>query len=323
MISQTILKSLSIAASSAICFGLLLSPAQPALAYETDGLLLYLNAAEPSSYNGGTTWNDLSGNDRDGTLVGAVVYDPTSQSLQFPGGANGTAYVNLAGQFSDFSSGMTIEFEGEFGSTRSSWERIFDFGVPGGLANDVWVGHLYDSNELAIETWHNGINQGRCRTSTSGTALGSVGSREFAKWLISIDNSVCRIYKNGVELPTQVKNASYTSDTPVAANGSTYPLPLTSNRTTNYLGRSNWSGDSDLEGSIRYIRVYNRSLSSEEALENANNSDAPVGEENSNNEELANTGISANVLFAGVGSLIIGAAVYSISTNRTRRIRRS
>jgi hypothetical protein len=246
--------------------------------------------------------------------MGPVVYDAATEALQFPGGVNGTAYVNLAGEYSDFSAGVTVEFEGEFGSTRAPWERIFDFGIPGGggEANDLWVGQFYDTNELAIETWHDGVNQGRCHTSTSGTALGDVGSRDLAKWMITIDNSVCRIYKNGIEIPTQIGNAALTDNTPVEANGSAYPLPLVSNRTSNYLGRSNWTGDSDLEGSIRYIRLYNRPLTADEALDNSTNSD---------HKTLANTGSNLSVFWAAAGAIGIGSLARGLNFSRRRRLR--
>lgn len=313
----------TLAAGSLMCSGLLAIQTQSASAYQTDGLMIYLDASNTTSYNGGTAWNDLSGNNRDGTLMGPVVYDATTESLQFPGGANGTAYVNLAGEFSDFSSGITVEFEGEFGSARSPWERIFDFGIPGGegQADDLWVGHFADTNELAIETWHNGVNQGRCHTSASGGALGTLESRALAKWMITIDNSVCRIYKNGIEIPTQVANATLTDNTPVEANGSAYPLPLISNRTTNYLGRSNWTNDSDLEGSIRYIRLYNRSLTAEEALENSNNSELPSDVNLADSQELANTGSDLNVFWAAVGAIGLGSIALTLSDRRSRRPR--
>jgi len=48
--------------------------------------MLWLDATNPSSYPGsGTTWTDLSGNNRNGTLVGALTYNSTSKSVQFPG----------------------------------------------------------------------------------------------------------------------------------------------------------------------------------------------------------------------------------------------
>lgn len=51
------------------------------------GLVLNLDAAEPSSYPGtGTTWSDLSGNSNDGTLVNGVGYDSDNGgSLVFDG----------------------------------------------------------------------------------------------------------------------------------------------------------------------------------------------------------------------------------------------
>jgi len=42
----------------------------------TDGLVLALDAANPKSYSGGTTWTDLSGNGNNGTLVGSPTYTP-------------------------------------------------------------------------------------------------------------------------------------------------------------------------------------------------------------------------------------------------------
>ena len=42
----------------------------------TDGLVLHLDAGNPLSYPGsGTTWNDLSGNNNNGTMIGGVTYN--------------------------------------------------------------------------------------------------------------------------------------------------------------------------------------------------------------------------------------------------------
>jgi hypothetical protein len=53
----------------------------------TDGLVLFLDAANPKSYTGsGTTWFDLSGNINNGTLVNGVGYSNTSSgSMVFDG----------------------------------------------------------------------------------------------------------------------------------------------------------------------------------------------------------------------------------------------
>jgi hypothetical protein len=61
-----------------------------AISYNTsiikDGLVLYLDAANPKSYPGtGTTWFDLSGNGNNVTLFNGVTYDSNTKSLVFDG----------------------------------------------------------------------------------------------------------------------------------------------------------------------------------------------------------------------------------------------
>ena len=253
-------------------FILILPTALSASAYQTNGLMFYFDFSNLGSTSNGSSLSDLSGNGRNGIIRGTgITSDSVNKAIKFPGGSTGSNYVELAGSFADFTNGVSIEFEGNFGTTLSAWERIFDFGSAfsgNGTDNQFWVGHMSTSGELALETWINGVNQGRCHTSTGGTALDTTGT--FAKWLITVDSTNgCRIYKNGVEQNTQVKNPSYTADTAVAANGSAYPLPNNYTRTANYLGRSNWNGDADLEGSIRYIRMYNTALTPTQAQENA------------------------------------------------------
>jgi len=59
----------------------------------TEGLVLKVDASNPSSYPGtGTTWFDLSGNDYDGTLVNGVTWN-TSGSFSFTGSS--LQYVNF------------------------------------------------------------------------------------------------------------------------------------------------------------------------------------------------------------------------------------
>lgn len=266
------MKLLKIFLSVATSLALIVPASLSASAYQTNGLMFYFDFSNLGATTNGSSLTDLSGNGRNGTIRGTgITSDSANKAIKFPGGNTGTNYVELAGSFADFTNGVSIEFEGNFGTTLSGWERIFDFGSSfsnNSTDNQFWVGHMYNSGELALETWINGVNQGRCHTSTGGTALDTSGT--FAKWLITVDSTNgCRIYKNGVEQNTQVKNASYTNDTPVAANGSAYPLPNNYTRSANFLGRSNWIGDRDFEGSIRYIRMYNTALTPTQAQENA------------------------------------------------------
>jgi hypothetical protein len=51
----------------------------------TDGLVMYLDAANTKSYPGsGTTWNDLSGNSNNGTLINGPTFNPNG-GIDFDG----------------------------------------------------------------------------------------------------------------------------------------------------------------------------------------------------------------------------------------------
>lgn len=248
--------------------------------------IIWLDATNPDSYPGfGTVWTDLSPSGWDGTLQNnsdSITYDAETASLRFPGGTNGSAFVALDANMRTFTDGLSIEFEGEFGATRADWERIFDFSEgmdsdgPNATDNALWIGQFYGFNEMAIEVIINGTFPGYCHTATDGTALGPPGDRSFNKWIITVgpaSGTQCRIFKNGVELPTRVFywNMGSVNLSPTGANltGSPYSLPTEVDRTSSFLGRSNFVADNDFEGSIRYIRLYDRALSLSEVEDNS------------------------------------------------------
>lgn len=307
------------ALAATVGFVFTLSPAQ---AYVTNNLYLYLDYSNSSSYDGTSTWHDLSPNHRDGTIHGAIVSDPSTNSLSFPGGSNGTAWVNLAGDFSDFSSGLTIEFEGSFGQTRDSWERIFDFGN-GPESDNVWVGQYGGTNELAVEVFTAGNHrEGWCHTQTGHTALGPVGQEEFARWTITLDGTLCKIYKDGVAMTTFTDSPELygAADTQVGGSdsGTSLHLPDVITRNNNYLGRSNWTDDNDLEGKIRSIRIYTDALTPAEVTENENST--PLDESStSSNADLADTGLNSYGWLFLAGALAAMGGTVSVVAKRRQR----
>jgi hypothetical protein len=71
-----------------------------------DGLVLHLDAANPKSYPGtGTTWNDLSGNGNNGTLVNGVGYSTASNGSMTFDGVNDYASFSI-----QHSSQLTVNF---------------------------------------------------------------------------------------------------------------------------------------------------------------------------------------------------------------------
>jgi uncharacterized repeat protein (TIGR02543 family) len=269
------LRSLISAAASVLLLVLGGSVAVSASASAPPTPFLSLNASDPSSYSAPSgsdpqRWLDLSPQARVGTVVGSsgLTYNAATGALEFPGGSNSlnsVGYVDLGSGFNNFGSGITIEFEGHFGAANQAWERIFDFG--NGAANDnIWVGVFgegFSANTLAIELFNGSAGQGRCIS-----PAGALEPNVFAKWVITLDGTSCRMYKNGVQVDTRVGQGAGTYST--AALGSTYTfLPNSVSRADNYIGRSNWGTDAAFNGAIKYVRIYTSALTSSEVAENS------------------------------------------------------
>jgi len=100
----------------------------------TDGLVLYLDAANPKSYvSGSTTWNDISKGGNNGTLLNGFSYSNTNKGeLNFDG-------VN---QWVDFQNNPNLYFLGLAPYTLSVWVNITSTtnGIFHGLINREYGG---------------------------------------------------------------------------------------------------------------------------------------------------------------------------------------
>jgi len=305
---------------TAVALATVFAVVAPASATVTDGLYLSMDARVADSYSVSNPgqWNDVSPNGRDGTIYGNIPLDAPTESLIFDGSGFGTNYVDLDGAFDDFDSGLTIEFIGEFGAETNVWERIFDFGN-GDASDNVWVGRLDGTQELAFEVWLDASNQGRCHTTT-----GELATRELAHWVITIDDSlICRIYKDGVPQSTQLQNGMGVAIGSPTLDGTAFPaFPRNIERANNYVGRSNWSADPDFEGSIQMIRIYNRALTEDEVADNTTSAEDPTGGggggdsgDGSNTGSLAATGFDP-LTGASFAALMLGAGVFLLRRRR-------
>lgn len=178
----------------------------------TNGLVLYLDAANPRSYpRSGTTWYDISGNGKNGTLTNGPTYSSlNSGSIVFDGtndyingtmqllGANTTieAVVKLnntsdvkniftQGQSgSDFSCGMIIfGTELKFRNSTKDWS----LSSPQVLSANQWYHLVLSSNSSGTIGYVNGISNGstiRTVTTTNSFPAYYIGVRPF------VDNNV-------------------------------------------------------------------------------------------------------------------------------------
>ena len=146
----------------------------------TNGLVLNLDAGRQNSYNGGTTWTDLSGSGNTGTLVNGVGYNGSNGgSLSFDGVDD---YVNLGSSIQNYST-FTTSFwvyynsydqrESPLGnaSQPSGYHFLFLFGAiyvgfSSGYTGNPYIGvslHPYKENpyiptdpgDFYYNTWNN------------------------------------------------------------------------------------------------------------------------------------------------------------------------
>jgi hypothetical protein len=197
----------------------------------TSGLILNLDAGNASSYPGGNTWFDLSGNGTNGTLING----PTFNS------ANGGSIVfDSVDDYVDL--GSAIQLSNNF--TLSSWfidsngGFILDQGNPGGDPTGCME---WTTNGLALNS--NNIS--------SVAANGTVNTAVWNNVVCSFASGQVTFYINGVL--DSVKTASWTSFSPSGILK---------------IGRRAFNNSSKFSGRISNVTIYNRVLTSTEVQQN-------------------------------------------------------
>lgn len=216
----------------------------------TDGLILYLDAANTKSYSGsGTVWTDLSGSGNTGTLANGPTYSSSNSGYITFDGADDFVYTNnfIAGPTALticvwFSTTTTngkklIGFENnQLGTGSSAYDRMLYMGADGKIyfgIYDVTFNITASTSALNDGNWH--------------YAVGTYGG----------EGTTMRLYIDGFS------NSTTTSNTPVNYNGyfriGSYAL-------------DGWTGSSTgyFNGKISQVSVYNRGLTASEVQQNFN-----------------------------------------------------
>lgn len=216
----------------------------------TDGLVLYLDAANPKSYPGtGTSWYDLSGNNRHCSWVSSPSYSTNE----------------VSGYFSTLGNRCSGPPSNSFGINNTSGYTILNICKQNTLVN-TGAFHFYSSNGASGSssrgifshlTWGNDsvyIDQGGCCGDNVRTSVGSGGSQTWNFWCFTKDSSSRKIYKN--------KN-SLVQNTVAAAN-----INLDA-RNVDVVGSADYGGNSSTwNARISIFIVYNRGLSEDEVKQN-------------------------------------------------------
>lgn len=210
---------------------------------------------------------DSSGNGHDGKAMGTLKPEITRiagrSAAQFPGGANGTSYIqlpsNLLADVSD-NTGLTVTAWVNLGKGSNVWERIFDFGKgeqgPYAFLTRQLRGTLYAGDDLVVDPGR-GFTAGEWMhiafsvTGTEGGKLSSAGPVVYVNGEKVADGSISQTSSG-----TYAKLRSW-FDT----------FTESSNYSQNYIGRSQYAADVDFTGSLSDFRIYREGLTIDEVIE--------------------------------------------------------
>lgn len=230
----------------------------------TDGLVLHLDAGNPASYPGaGTTWFDLSGNGKNGTLVNGPTYSSSNGGSFVFDGSND--YAEIAAP-SPFSGTKPFTFEIWFNLTSVTGNFGPSYKAAFLLAGGSGSG--YNQTELII------ISANSSSFAPSWLAYGGGGGTGIGTFSLSSVGSLSSLMFNGfwyqliMTKPTSNSQLVYLNSTLIGTGTISNSFADGSVDFGGLAGNSSYSGY--LNGRIGSIRAYNRALSAQEVQQNFN-----------------------------------------------------
>ena len=228
----------------------------------TDGLVLCLDAKNQKSYNGtGTTWSDISGNDRNATMLGTMAISGGTSTI-----------ANVTNDYATIPHDATISSE-VFGTsenfTLSSWFRVSSFQNWTCMISKA-AGGSWSNTTAGLWVESSGTLRFVMGSNESGNPTGSYINPGFAvslnTWYLATgvaDGTNATLYING-EYKIQETIASITR------TRSENTQPITIGR------RSTATAPSHL-GDIATVLVHNKALTAAEVLQMFNATRARFG----------------------------------------------
>jgi len=216
----------------------------------TDGLVLNLDASNIKSYPGtGNIWDDLSRGGSNGTLINGPTFDNGNGGSIVFDGVND--YVRIGGVNDYNYSNITLE-SWVYPERNSSYEYLF--------SNSRDCCGSYNGYELRIV---GGFMRFTIWNSTNANVI-STYSLPLNSWyhiIATYDGSQLKLYINGII--NKLTNSTLQIGYPTS-----YDL---------YIGRMGHSSSYIIKGKISLSKIYNRSLSAQEVLQNYNSTTSRFG----------------------------------------------
>ena len=203
----------------------------------TSGLVLCLDAGNSKSYPGtGTTWNDLSGNNNNGTLTNGPTYSSSNKGSIVFDGTNDYVVMSIASSIPIEGPG-TIDVWGSYSAVSSFYNLI--------------------SLSLSVDALQIGVF-------SNGGKVWKYGGAVLLTYTIPVVNAITNwtLTFNGANLSMYING--------VLNNSTTTAVNQTGSSPTIRLATYNSGGSQALNGKIYSARIYNRILTSTEILQNYN-----------------------------------------------------
>jgi len=261
----------------------------------TEGLVLYLDAANTKSYSTGTTWRDLSRGDNNGTLINGPTFNSANGgSIVFDGVDD---YVDFGNVLNLGTNSMTINAWVKINSSVTNKSILTK--TLAGLQNYSYQFRILNNNTLSAFFQGNG---------GADITPSSVESLENDRWYMCtvtfnrssninfyLDANLLTI--NGNNVISQWNNLNFQS---------TNPLRVGSSTAADNVGLSNL-----FNGNISLMQVYFRTLSQQEILQNFNATRARYGITEGLSEEVDADAL-AFILAAGINDTTQRLAIFQL-----------
>jgi len=228
----------------------------------TSNLVLALDTGESNSYfSGSTAWNDISGNNNNGTIFNSPRFNSTNGgNILFTSGS--FVEISSSNTLSDLTTGNAITLMAWVKRTpgSSSWLPIITK-ISSSGADNVNYELTYAGTGSYTASQNSYTFAYRNSTNTSWHAFSSGGGYEDGLWhhvaftYTMATGSTARFYVDG-----EFESGSWRSGNGNSASLNTNNGPI-------YIGKTN-QAEEFFTGSIGVVQVYNRALSANEVLQN-------------------------------------------------------
>ncbi|OXU15551.1 glycosyl hydrolase [Sedimentisphaera salicampi] len=190
----------------------------------------------------GTSAVDLSGKQMDAGLKNGLSFDNDSvQGMRgYALSLDGDEYIELPEGYDEFDNGFSASFW-VYPTAVKSYARFFDLGN-GPNGDNIVAARYSDTDDLYFQVYNN---------ATGGSMVRASNAIELNKWQffsVTVDS---------------IGNVKIYKDSQLIKTGTATP-PRSVLRSSNFIGRSNWSSDGYYEGRIDDIRLFDYALTGNE-----------------------------------------------------------